>query len=67
MYFFRCLFCFCIIAGHTWEDTKNSLGPIKVVSTLPFFDDIGSRIDGISGQTVLLPCTVRNLGDKVVC
>lgn len=53
--------------GHTWDDNTNLLQTIKSTIKLPIFDEITSAIDANVGETVLLPCTVRNLGDKVVC
>lgn len=61
-YWYRSLFL-----GHTWNDNINLQQTIKSTTKLPIFDEITSAIDANVGETVLLPCTVRNLGDKVVC
>ncbi|XP_056632981.1 uncharacterized protein LOC130442683 isoform X1 [Diorhabda sublineata] len=53
-----------IMSGNKWEeDSNNSTNYILS----PAFDDIFTReIHATVGQTLLLPCTVRNLGNKVV-
>lgn len=48
-------------SGYTLTNNNSKQGAV-------YFDDIFSRnIDAIEGQTVIIPCTVRNLSrDKVV-
>lgn len=49
-------------SGYTSKNTNSKQGAVV------YFDDIFNRdIDAIEGQTVIIPCTVRNLSrDKVV-
>ncbi|KAF5299297.1 hypothetical protein FQA39_LY02470 [Lamprigera yunnana] len=57
---FIVLLVFPVRSGYAWKDTKER-------SLVPEFDDLPLKeIQARTGQTVLLPCTVRNLGDKVV-
>ncbi|CAH1113460.1 unnamed protein product [Psylliodes chrysocephalus] len=52
-----------IMSENNWDDINNSTNYILS----PAFDDIFTReIHASLGQTLLLPCTVRNLGNKVV-
>ncbi|KAB0797487.1 hypothetical protein PPYR_08480 [Photinus pyralis] len=70
--FFK-LFCILIVllvispalSGYTWNKTSTKATNHRIPT--PEFDDLLIReIQAKTGQTVLLPCTVRNLGDKVV-
>lgn len=49
---------------------KNSTSSLGVVETpendLPVFEPTAANVSALEGQTVYLPCRVRNLGDKVV-
>ncbi|XP_022900542.1 protein amalgam-like isoform X2 [Onthophagus taurus] len=55
-----------LLAGYAW--TKNRLNiEESQVEVVPEFDESALKeIHAIVGQTIVLPCTVRNLGDKVV-
>ncbi|XP_068910093.1 lachesin-like isoform X2 [Tenebrio molitor] len=55
-----------IKCGYTWSSTaKSALDHNLGLS--PVFDDFTIReVEATEGQTLLLPCTVRYLGDKVV-
>ncbi|XP_068910094.1 uncharacterized protein [Tenebrio molitor] len=54
------------MSGYTWSSTaKSALDHNLGLS--PVFDDFTIReVEATEGQTLLLPCTVRYLGDKVV-
>lgn len=54
-----------IIVGYAWNKRVNANEPQGDLA--PEFDDtVLKEIQAIAGQTIVLPCTVRNLGDKVV-
>lgn len=36
------------------------------IEDLPIFEQTVTNVTALAGQTVYLPCKVRNLGDKVV-
>ncbi|KAF5307122.1 hypothetical protein FQR65_LT07106 [Abscondita terminalis] len=56
---------FVLISGYTWSKITKEKTEQKPAT--PEFDDLALKeIQAKTGQTVLLPCTVRNLGDKVV-
>ncbi|XP_017774977.1 PREDICTED: muscle M-line assembly protein unc-89-like [Nicrophorus vespilloides] len=61
----------CIFAGYGWDRPQavpEEPPPTPSTPSLepPKFDMIIKEIDANLGETVLLPCTVRNLGDKVI-
>lgn len=53
-----------IVTGYAWNKRVNVN---EAQGDVPEFDDtVLKEIHAIAGQTIVLPCTVRNLGDKVV-
>ncbi|XP_008201115.2 uncharacterized protein LOC103315085 isoform X3 [Tribolium castaneum] len=60
------LTCSPVMAGYTWTNGVKS-APDHNAGSSPVFDDFTIReLEATEGQTLLLPCTVRYLGDKVV-
>ncbi|XP_063909931.1 uncharacterized protein LOC135127422 isoform X2 [Zophobas morio] len=55
-----------IKCGYSWSSTAKSVVDHNL-GLSPVFDDFTIReVEATEGQTLLLPCTVRYLGDKVV-
>nr|XP_015840797.1 PREDICTED: uncharacterized protein LOC103315085 isoform X1 [Tribolium castaneum] len=55
-----------MVYGYTWTNGVKS-APDHNAGSSPVFDDFTIReLEATEGQTLLLPCTVRYLGDKVV-
>ncbi|XP_044258844.1 hemicentin-1-like isoform X1 [Tribolium madens] len=60
------LTCSTVMEGYTWTSGVKSVLDHNAGSS-PVFDDFTIReLEATEGQTLLLPCTVRYLGDKVV-
>ncbi|KAJ3665996.1 hypothetical protein Zmor_001458 [Zophobas morio] len=54
------------MSGYSWSSTAKSVVDHNL-GLSPVFDDFTIReVEATEGQTLLLPCTVRYLGDKVV-